>query len=117
MCAPGHGHKMKSKERSAIAAPTATFIDFWNHRNDGNSNLLDRYSTNNVSFAIAWLAHTLRITPNHFCIQYAMRWFGHYRICCFAEPTLVPGSVRQRNSRSEYPDWRRPNWDGTKPKD
>ncbi len=59
---------MMSKRRSAIDTPAVTLIDFWNTRNAGNPSLLDQYSIHNLSFAVAFLAHQLRLTPNQLSV-------------------------------------------------
>lgn len=58
---------MASKQRTTTA-PAVTLIDFWKHRNAGDVSLLDRYSIHNVSFAVAYLAHRSRLTPNQLSI-------------------------------------------------
>ena len=76
---------MKPKKRSTTAAPAATFIDFWNKRNIGNPTFLDQYSIHNVSFALAWLADRLRLTPNHLSIL-----SGLFSLAAFGLALVLP---------------------------
>ncbi|MFB3083781.1 MAG: CDP-alcohol phosphatidyltransferase family protein, partial [Gammaproteobacteria bacterium] len=62
-------------------------LHFWQHRNAGEPNLLDQYSTHNVSFAIAWFAHVLNITPNQLSV-----FSGLVSLVAFAAALWLPAA-------------------------
>ncbi len=76
---------MKLKQRATAAAPAATFVDFWKKRNLDNPALLDRYSIHNMSFAVAWLADRLGLTPNQLSVL-----SGAFSLAAFGLALVLP---------------------------
>lgn len=62
-------------------------LHFWHGRNAGNPVLLDRYTVHYVTFAIAYLCHLLRVTPNQLSIL-----GGVSSVFAFAAAVLFPAA-------------------------
>jgi len=53
-------------------------VHFWQQRNSAESVLLDKFSINNASFAVAWLAYVFKVTPNQLSVA-----SGVFSLCAF----------------------------------
>ncbi len=73
--------------RYAAAKHRRKLLHFWRQRNAGEPVLLDQYSVNNVSFAVAWLGHVLNITPNQLSVL-----SGLFSLVAFAAALWLPAA-------------------------